>query len=450
MALPMSPAAEIDDNLDQFTDDLTVEDERILAEQRIVIGQSVAGKRKISAAFLSPPPSSRSVSSSSTVSTASVRVQSVSLVNATLDVPEHLESSATVEICGFTREAAHKIHARWTSRPNPQNNPDSIWDYMRADIILADPHDLLEPSDALKRMGLTQSLRDAIMDPLHEDIRETEKITFWALDSVSVNWKTVCHYHQTLKTAAVTLKSKKRKAQVQDLVQQGEPAGATATVQSALDTFSEFRNLPMAHVAVVDSPPVELADHITLWKAKAAVEMDEWINEDGFLSGPGLQTLPGGDFNSQDVAYYFTPEKATADKYWNYAQIRCPDSELWMIRVQVAKTFVDSLSTQEVWYGADWKEFVWSSRKRLNTAHKFSHLESSGLVKGDVCTKMSQYIMRIEAQQVQTSMNEGNLLFNDGVKATQWAIKGADKQKSFNQEIRGKIHIIITPPGQDI
>ncbi|KAL9011262.1 MAG: hypothetical protein Q9173_003884 [Seirophora scorigena] len=113
-------------NLNDLTDDLTVEEERILAEECIVIGQSVAGKRKISAAFLSPRSSPPSVSSSSTFSTASVSIQSVSKVNATLDVPEHLESQATVEICGFTREAAHEIHARWASRPDPQNNPDDI------------------------------------------------------------------------------------------------------------------------------------------------------------------------------------------------------------------------------------------------------------------------------------------------------------------------------------
>ncbi|KAL8919719.1 MAG: hypothetical protein Q9172_004857 [Xanthocarpia lactea] len=440
MAQPLSPP--YDDNSDN--DDLTLEDEEILAEEGIVVRKSLGGKRKISAAFLTPPSShgSRSASSSSSSSTtASIRVESVSQVTAILDVPDHIESQATLELCGFTPEAASKIYARWAGRADPESNPDDLSDYMRADIISADPHGWLEPWDALKRMGLTQKLQSAIMDPRHEHIRETETVTFWALDTVTVNWKNICQFQQTLKTVALTLKSKKqRKAQVQNLLGQGQP------VESPLEKYSEFRNLPEAHVAVAEGSPVDLPEHYTLWKAKTAVEMSDWIREDGSLSRAGLQTMPGGDFNSVDIAYYWTLERRTAQQYWDYAITRFPDAEMWMIRVQVPKTFIDRLPTQELWFSAKWKEYVWYGRKRLEPPPKFNDHERSALIKGHISRKMSRIITRIKIQDVETTMNEDNLLVTDGLKATQWAIRGADNQTNFHREIKGKIHIIITPP----
>ncbi|KAL8750730.1 MAG: hypothetical protein Q9184_006317 [Pyrenodesmia sp. 2 TL-2023] len=452
MAHPMSPPY----GYNEENDDLTLEDEEVLAEQSIVVRKSQGGKRKISAAFLTPPSShgsrSSSSSSSSTSTTASIRVESVSQSTATVDVPDHLESQATLEICGFTPEAASKIYARWAGRASPESNPDDLSDYMRADIVSADPHGLLGPWDALRRMGIKQKVQDAIMDPRHENIRETETVAFWALDTVTVNWKNICHFQQTLKTVAVTLKSKKkRKAQVQDLFPHAQPPGAvpqlpTATVQSPLDNYSEFHILPKAHVAIADSPPVDLPEHYTLWKAKAAVEMSDWIGDDGSLSRAGLQTLPGGDFNSVDIAYYWTLERGTAQQYWDYAITRLPDAEMWMIRVQVSKTFIDSLPTQQLWFSPNWKEYVWYGRKRLQPPPKFNDHERSALIKGHICRKMSRIITRIKIQDVQTTMNEDNLLFIDGLKATQWAIKGANNQTNFDREIKGKIHIVITPP----
>ncbi|KAL8905726.1 MAG: hypothetical protein Q9171_006565 [Xanthocarpia ochracea] len=299
------------------------------------------------------------------------------------------------------------IYARWARRAHPESNPDDLSDYMRADIISADPHVSLEPWDALKRMGLTQKLQNAIMDPRHEHIRETETVTFWALDMVTIKWKNICQFQQPLKTAAVTLKSrKKRKDQVQDLFGQAQ----------ALENYSGFRNLPEVHVAIADGP-------------LAAAEMSDWIREDGSLSGAGLQTLPGGDFNSVDIAYYWTLERKTAQQYWDYAITRLPDAEMWMIR-----------------FSANWKEYVWYGRKKLEPPPKFNDYEHSAMIKGHICRKVSRIITRIQIQDVQSTMNEDNLLFTDGLKATQWAIKGADNQTDFDREIKGKIHIIITPP----
>jgi hypothetical protein len=76
---------------------------------------------------LGPPSSHGSVSSSTSGSSASVRIR---LFDAStkppFDLPEEFESVASLEFIGYTRLAAGEIFARWANRPDPQQNPDSL------------------------------------------------------------------------------------------------------------------------------------------------------------------------------------------------------------------------------------------------------------------------------------------------------------------------------------
>lgn len=90
--------------------------------------------------------------------------------------------------------------------------------------------------------------------------------------------------------------------------------------------------------------------------------MEDWIDIDnGQVNIHGLRTYPGGDFNHRSNAYYWTLEKATAEQYHHYASERCKWSDIWMIRVEVKKSFINSLRSKELWFSRDWKEYVWVS-----------------------------------------------------------------------------------------
>ena len=454
MAAPMSPPYE--------EDDLTIEDDEALQADRIVLRQVAGGKRTVSAALLSTPPSGASLSSaSSSSSTASVRFHIRSAADRTFDLPVYTISIAAVEFCGFTPQAAYDIYTRYVSRPDPDNNPDSLNDYMQSRISEADNANELSPSQAMNRMGLTQAVRDAIMDSTFAEVRKTQTITFWAHDTVEVNWKTLIRLKSDLKAAANRTRSRKRlKPHVESIfpLQSGSTQQTptpqfpshTATVQSTLEGLSFQRTLPMTYVSLVTGPPAELPDHYILYKAKAAVEMEDWIDEEGGVSITGLQSHAGGDFNFGHVAYYWTLERATAEQYHGYAIKRTPHSEIWMIQVQVKKTFINAIRSKDLWYGRDWKEFVWYSRKKLEPPTKYDEYWKPGgadLIRGHICKSDSHVITNIKKQDVQGRMSENNVMVNpDGRKASQWAFAQYDSISRFAREIKGKIHVEITPP----
>ena len=74
--------------------------------------------------------------------------------------------------------------------------------------------------------------------------------------------------------------------------------------------------------------------------------MDDFLDEDGNVVISHLQTYSGGDFNWINPGYYWTLERPTAQQYHDFARARCPYSEIWMIQVQVQKSFVDGLKVE--------------------------------------------------------------------------------------------------------
>lgn len=76
--------------------DLDPEDVSALQEALILLPQVTKGKRKVSGAFLTPPPSNPSSSpSSSANSTASVRFRDIASASAPFEIPEEVRSFRT-------------------------------------------------------------------------------------------------------------------------------------------------------------------------------------------------------------------------------------------------------------------------------------------------------------------------------------------------------------------
>lgn len=159
-----------------FEDDLSAEDDEILSRERIVLQKAAGGKRTVNAALLSPPSSHNSIrssSASSVFSSASVRFQSSFSTDGAFVLPEHMISVAAIQFCGFTHDSAIAIYTRFLSRPDIENNPDDLLDYMQAEIQQADFLNVLDPQQAMDRMGLSKDTQLAILNPLYDEIRRT-------------------------------------------------------------------------------------------------------------------------------------------------------------------------------------------------------------------------------------------------------------------------------------
>ncbi|KAL8976829.1 MAG: hypothetical protein Q9205_007247, partial [Flavoplaca limonia] len=127
-------------------------------------------------------------------------------------------------------------------------------------------------------------------------------------------------------------------------------------------------------------------------------------------------------------------------------------SEIWILSVQIKKKFVDSLRIEELWYGHDWKAFVWHCRKTEIPPASYNRPwkgdAAAELINGHICRNTSKLIANIKAENVQTGITDANVLTidNDHFKSTQWYFVGLEVMARFNVEAKGKIHIEFSPP----
>lgn len=213
--------------------------------------------------------------------------------------------------------------------------------------------------------------------------------------------------------------------------------------------------MPSTFVSVQEKPDV-LPDHYLLYKGKAVAEINAdnpLILNDGSVNMASLESLKGGDFNEQEGAWYFSKEPETAERYRAWAAERCWWSQTWLIQIQVPRSFVDSLRKEQLWYGHDWKEYVFYCRRGLNAGPmpaKFDKLWKPGgaqIIEGHVCGKSPNSVPRINRHDVQERLGEDTLLkIGDGRKATQTVFMVKEDVSRMGELFRGKIHIDLHSP----
>lgn len=183
-----------------------------------------------------------------------------------LDLPSY-ESSAALEFIGFTPDAAHEIFARYTARPDPDQNCYGLLDYALSHIGLH-TSDKLE-SLSMTTRGLSAATQDALTDPHFAAIAGMQEPLHWLHDTLRLNYKTLDHLQTCL---------------------------AESEMHSREPTTLVYHCLPAAHVSVGLAGPI-LPNHYVLYKATAACKMEGWIQEDANIEMGRLMPYRGGDFN---------------------------------------------------------------------------------------------------------------------------------------------------------
>lgn len=378
------------------------------------------GKRQVSVSLYPIP----GVSSSSS-SSASVRTSKFGQNTVCTDFPIEEESAAVLEYLGFETSTANQIFERYAHRHDPENCPDDLMGYACGQIaaLRTSRYQGLDVKEAMSQVGLQQQVQSAIADPEFSDILWTRDLHYWVKDTIEINYATLRSRQELFKRHAGRRIADKNK-------------GVAATINL---TTQDFR-LPPNQVVSSEDDPATRPDHTVLYKGKAYWDMREsqqLIRDDGSIDMSTLSSPAGGDFNSNVLALYWTPEKETAERYREWAARRCPGSDTCIIRIEVSNAFVESQRSAGMWYSADWKEFVWNCRRQeLDLPSQFDYLRNVDLVKGHVCSCMG--ISRISSTDAQTHITRDN-----AGPATQWVIWKTDSVKRWAEEIRGKTHIQI-------
>ena len=139
---------------------------------------------------------------------------------------------------------------------------DLLLDYMTSRVRPTGSIENLPPDEDLVQMGLSLTSCKAILDPRYDQVRKTGRPSFWAQETIRVNWSTLQLLKAQLKTTARRRKVEKKakmqgtKSLVPENAQSEEtaaPSHTATTVQTILDAISSDRNSPPAYVSLVPS-----------------------------------------------------------------------------------------------------------------------------------------------------------------------------------------------------
>lgn len=451
-AVPPGPSRDLPPGPGVFTQ----EQIRCLEEDAIFLPQPqsqtphASGKRKVSAAFSSP----RSVSSSSS-SSASVKTRGFQPnVIQTFDIPMAEESVEVLEFIGFVVDVARLIYDSYLNRPNPAQNPDDLMAYVSGNIasLKSSRYDNMSHREALRQIGLNLQIQEAITDPRFSPVFGTQTPHYWAKNTVETNYAALLGRQRLLRSCAnqrMTHKKKHKRSRHEGSLPQEQGPSQQPAVTATINMTPRDFQFPEAHV-VMQSDVDILDDHVSLYKGKAHPELEdtgEIINNDGSVNLSALSTLPGGDFNWNFSAHYWSPEKETAEEYRKYAARRCPTADTCMVHIQIPWSFIHNLHREELWYSPNWMEYIWTCRKQRRPNQKYDHLWEHGqadVVRGHVCSTIGRQIIRIPQENVQTHINEENAMrLPSGKKASQWMFLQNNTIDRLAEEIRGKTHFII-------
>ncbi|KAF7898953.1 uncharacterized protein EAF01_008166 [Botrytis porri] len=433
---------------------LTPEEFQIL-EQEEIIGASIDGKRKVSVGRLNQENGDGSAPSSlSSGSIASIRVLHKTVGSLeSFELPESLECVALVEYLGYTRTKAAEIFARWIIRPDQHSNPYSLQEKLLTFILStyalvelcnlerAPLRDLLDrPTEAMRRIGISEEMVDCMMAPEHKAIFETETLTVWLNIATRSRYGTVIRYLDILKAQAIrTIHTKKgnMRENIDGIFQPGNSTsdtdGTSATISVTMSLESKFAGqmFPRECVTIVQTPPQNRPGFVTLYKGMGTgygyQKPMTLIKENGNLDMQLIATYTGGDFNGQDLAWYWTREKETAEQYreWAAKASRLRDCGMDMTGSSIFGTAKKMTRNSDL----------------PDNLRKYA---TADVMEGHICKRHPSIVPKILEQDIQHKLMEDDcLVFCNGTKSTQTVFMNWEVVDRLEPLIRANMYIEV-------
>jgi hypothetical protein len=376
---------------------------------------------------------------------------------ATFVLPEKLYSAQGVEFLGFNEATSKIIFENWNSRPAPASNPDDLIDYVCGHVSQLNSityTSLASDEERLQMLGATEHLKRPITGPEFTMIYKTETLLFWLIDTVRTNWNTLENLLVRFERGATARvhKGRRKRAQLRDTFGMEAEHSLQSNTSGTTATFTgepEDCKVPKAHVAIQADAPL-LEDHLVLYMGKAIHQSTDptelLIGEDGILNMRALRTYPGGDFHFDNSAWYWTPERETAERYRQYAARRCPASSTCIIRIQVPSAVFAALKQEQLWYSRDWKEYVWHCKKELEPPARFDKYVQADVIQGHIATGLWESSTG-QGQEHETlaEINKHCVLTPGNNRARQVVFTKRCIAERVAKEVRGKVHVELHP-----
>jgi len=441
--------------------DFSFDEVKSLESNGIFVGPAVPNslKRTVKVAGFtpSPPPSLSSSNSGRSNASATMSFNNYpTLTTGQVTLPTAQESPAALEFIGFNAQVANRIFSQWISRPNPDQNDSTFVAYAISYIRSKNQKEETDanPYAAMNSMGLMQEFADSLLNPRHAKVRDTESIMYWIEDTLRMRFKTIEMLHLRLKRTVARNKNNQNarhtsiiEYNISDPSVSSSTSEVTATIDDPQEAVNKIDPKPPAMRIAVEAAGPILPDHVVMYKGKAAAEVgEEFIQSDDEFNMGAISRFPGGDFNCDKLAWYWTEEEEVAEQYRVWAADRCPYSETWIIRIQIPKDWLAGLAKEDLWFSRDWKEYIWYCKKKISLPPKFAKYgEETDVMKGHICSAHNNKVLRIKKENVQTEIvDDFAMVLNNGSKASQVVFMKTSVANTLGALVRGKTHIAVT------
>lgn len=152
-------------------------------------------KRKVSATFLQTP-------SSSSSPVATVRHISSVAPGSFVDLPTHLDSAATLQICGFDAATATAIYSAFLNKPPHSTNTLLAYAIAHMQPPTHPQTAASSRQQLLARVGVSDEMRRVFEAEEHQQILQTEPLHFWVVHAIRGNYRAVQSALERVKQAA--------------------------------------------------------------------------------------------------------------------------------------------------------------------------------------------------------------------------------------------------------
>ncbi|KAK1818936.1 hypothetical protein LTR12_006624 [Friedmanniomyces endolithicus] len=355
-------------------------------------------------------------------------------------IPDNLISVATLEICGFTSEAANEIFDAYENRDGPY--PPSL-DELAIQYITgaAYQHDAIAYEDdwagALAGMGIKAEKRQAILDPEFTQLRMRGTAETWAKDIVQTIYDWFRDDLDNILThTSKSAKGHKPRAGSPNPNVAASPAIRPSSSRPSSSSGPSQQSQPIVEVSVA-VPATAPRNHTMIYKGGATSRLRKmWPREESNkIDLTKLHsTLPTDYSPNNAFMLYFAKNKPLAHHYAKYAQGTLNPVPASILHIAIPE---DLLTSPVEVFGKNFQDLVFESRSGRKDENILSgHLQrftKATLLVGSVSWQSNNVIARMKDSGDVKAMKLGT------ESPSQYAFVGEAKTAELNGKCRGMV-----------
>lgn len=350
--------------------------------------------------------------------------------DASVQIPELLESPEAMQFLGFTEKAAAEIYDRYLQGVATSTGEEII-NYAKGHIRSGT--DAGTESDdwnaALVSMGIKLDMRLQIMDPKYEHIRLTANAMHWALDTIKAKY----HFLTAIDSAVLGSGRVSVEARMRNPGQSSGGGGGSSSESSE----KGVANPPQPQVATatvektVQPNEMELLKGSNIQRLASGIKLE--TDEQDTNRIDNVVSMVPGDFSGRKQILYFSKQRQVAYEYAAYERRRLTEQGEDLVGVGILHVILpkELLASSVDVFGLDWKEFVWNHHLQRPTPDRLAYIDEAEVIIGPIL-KCSQMAMNAHVKAGRNFTVLEPMKLSAGETASQHALKGETLMGNIN------------------